>query len=104
MWSFKHLIANPYINDLDRTYQHSFRFFSDQQVMGWGKKEWEKARAEGAVSEEEYQSAVERGDAKPNDGARLFVINCVSLIYCDRRFSLQGAILEVSARANLFFS
>lgn len=37
---------------------------SDQQVVGWGKSEWEKARREGAVSEDEYRAAVERGEAE----------------------------------------
>lgn len=35
---------------------------SDQQVVGWGKTEWDKAREEGAVSEEAYQDAVKRGE------------------------------------------
>lgn len=40
---------------------------SDQQVVGWGKAEWDKARAEGAVSEEEYQAAQGRGEVGTND-------------------------------------
>lgn len=42
---------------------------SDQQVVGWGKSEWEKARAEGAVSEETYQAALANGEI---DGANDF--------------------------------
>ena len=44
---------------------------SDQHVVGWGRAEWEKAKADGAVSEEAFQDAIARGEFNADDGACL---------------------------------
>lgn len=43
---------------------------SDQQVVGWGRAEWEKAKADGAVSEEAFQDAIARGEFNADDEFR----------------------------------
>lgn len=47
---------------------------SDQQVLGWGKEDWDKARKEGAVSEDEYRAAQERGEISEDKDFRFKVI------------------------------
>ena len=81
--------------------------FSDQQVVGWGRAEWEKAKADGAVSEEAFQDAISRGEFKADDGAlphtqvepqRPLTPRCGVFV---RRVSLQDYLLEVSPGPDL---
>ena len=38
-------------------------------MVGWGRAEWEKAKADGAVSEETFNEAIERGEFSLDDGS-----------------------------------
>lgn len=40
---------------------------SDQQVVGWGKSQWEQAKKDGAISSEEYEAAKARGEFSEDD-------------------------------------